>query len=183
MVFFTSDLHFGHKNIIKFCNRPFDSVEAMDKALIKNWNATVQHDDEVYIVGDFTHDYGNAKKYLPVLNGKKYMIEGNHDKFLRDLKEKEYWFEWVKEYAVVYCSGMKLVLFHYPIAEWSGFYSGSIHIHGHVHNRPIAPSWNPSITRAFNVGVDVNDFKPVSIDSIIMRANKIDVIRRNNDLE
>ena len=180
MVYFTSDLHFGHENIIKFCNRPFDSVEAMNKALIKNWNATVQHDDEIYIIGDFTGNYGQAKSFLPVLNGKKYMITGNHDKFLRDSDESHIWFEWVKEYAVISCKGFRWVLFHYPIAEWSGFYKGSIHLHGHIHNRPIASSWNPSTIRAFNVGVDVNDYKPVSIDDIIKQANKIAVVTRNS---
>ena len=180
MIYFTSDLHFGHENIIKFCNRPFDSVEAMDKALIKNWNSAVQYDDEIYIIGDFTNDRSNANRYLPALNGKKYMVAGNHDKFLRDFDDTNYWFEWIKEYAVIPCKGEKFVLFHYPIAEWSGFYSGTIHLHGHIHNRPISPSWNPSIIRAFNVGVDVNDYKPVSIDDIIRRANKIKVIKREH---
>lgn len=183
MIFFTSDLHFGHKNIINFCDRPFDSVEAMDKALIKNWNAAVQHDDEIYIVGDFTRDNGHARRYLPVLNGRKYMVAGNHDKFLRDFEEKDLWLEWIKEYAVINHKGFKLVLFHYPLAEWAGFYGGSIHLHGHIHNRPIAPYWNPSIIRAFNVGVDVNDYKPVSIDEIIKRANKIAVMSRDRAKE
>ena len=180
MIYFTSDLHFGHENIIKFCNRPYDSVEAMNKALIKNWNVTVQYDDEIYIIGDFTGENKQAKSYLPVLNGRKYMIAGNHDKFLHDSNDLNLnaYFEWVKEYAVINCKGFKWVLFHYPIAEWAGFYRGSIHLHGHVHNRPTSSSWNPSIVRAFNVGVDVNDYKPVSIDDLIKRANKIPVMSR-----
>ena len=178
MIYFTADLHFGHENILKFCNRPFDSVEAMNKALIKNWNAAVQYDDEIYIIGDLTGDNGQAKRFLPVLNGKKYMIAGNHDKYLHDSDETHIWFEWVKEYAVINCKGFRWVLFHYPITEWSGFYSGSIHLYGHIHNRPISSAWNPSIVRAFNVGVDVNGYKPVSIDEIIKRANKIPVMNR-----
>jgi len=178
MIYFTADLHFGHENIITFCDRPFDSVEDMNKALIKNWNATVQHDDEIYIIGDFTNNNGQAKRYLPILNGKKYMILGNHDKFLRESDESYVWFEWVKEYAVINCKGFKWILFHYPIAEWAGFYSGSIHLHGHIHNRPVSSSWNPSKVRSFNVGVDVNGFKPVSIDEIIRRVEKIPVEKR-----
>ena len=178
MIYFTSDLHFGHENIIGFCKRPFESVEAMNKALIKNWNETVKYDDEIYIIGDFTGDNGTAKSFLPVLNGKKYMIAGNHDKFLENPGDTAMWFEWVKEYEVINCKGFKWVLFHYPIAEWAGIYSGAIHLHGHIHNRPVVPAWDPSKVRAFNVGVDVNGYKPVSIDELIKRANRIPVLKR-----
>jgi len=178
MVYFTADLHFGHKNIIKFCNRPFDSVEDMDNMLIKNWNDVVQYEDEIYIVGDFTMENGRAIRYLPRLNGKKYIITGNHDKFLHDTEEFHTYFEWIKEYEVISRQGFKWVLFHYPIAEWSGFYKGAIHLHGHVHNREIAYSWGSAKVRAFNVGVDVNGYKPVSINEIIKRAGRIPVMER-----
>ena len=179
MVYFTADLHFGHEKIIKFCNRPFDSVETMNRALINNWNETVGHEDEVYILGDFTNDIVKAKRFLPVLNGKKYMIIGNHDKWLSSPDETQVWLEWVKEYAVISGKKFKWVLFHYPITEWAGFYSGSIHLHGHIHNRTISSSWNPLIIRAFNVGVDVNNYKPVSMDELIRRSSKIPVQKRD----
>ena len=178
MVYFTSDLHFGHENIMKFCNRPFASVDAMDKALINNWNQTVSSEDEVYILGDFTNSIEKAKRFLPALNGRKYMIAGNHDKWITNIEEVGFCFEWVKKYASISGKGFKWVLFHYPIAEWQGFYRGSIHLHGHVHNRPNSSYWNPSIVRAFNVGVDVNDYKPVSMIEIVKRANKIPVCER-----
>ena len=181
MVYFTADLHFGHENIIRYCNRPFDSALDMDKALINNWNTTVGYDDEIYILGDFTNDIGKAKRFLSVLNGKKYMIAGNHDKWLNSPDETRYLLEWVKEYTIVGGKGFKWVLFHYPIAEWAGFYSGSIHLHGHVHNRPASYSWSPAIVRAFNVGVDVNNYKPVSMDELVRRANKIPVHKRDKN--
>jgi len=180
MIYFTADLHFEHANIIKFCNRPFDSVESMNKALINNWNSTVSHDDEIYILGDLTGESGQARRFLPALNGKKYMIEGNHDMWLKQKKTIEYHFEWIKNYEVISTNGFRFVLFHYPIVEWDGFYKGSIHLHGHIHNRAVSSSWNASNIRAFNVGVDVNDFKPVSIDEIIKRAKIIPVEKRDN---
>ena len=169
-------MHFGHKGIIGLCNRPFDSVEEMDNTLINNWNATVRREDEIYILGDIFWCKGEqAKAYLSVLSGKKYLVVGNHDKFLRDFGEIDGWFEWVKDYAVVNYNGVKLVLFHYPIAEWDGFYKGAIHLYGHVHQSKIASLWTPSNIRAFNVGVDVCDFSPISINEVIMRANKMAV--------
>ena len=84
MIFFTADLHFGHANIIRHCNRPFASVDEMDAVLIHNWNAAVGLKDEVYILGDFTmRSAVEAHKYLVRLNGRKYFICGNHDRFLK----------------------------------------------------------------------------------------------------
>ena len=184
MIYFTADLHFGHTNIINYCNRPFDSVEAMDKTLIQNWNETVRYDDDIYILGDFTmRRHGHAKAYLSALNGKKHLIVGNHDLFLEEFGETEGWFEWVKDYAVICHDGISFVLFHYPIVEWYRFGKGSIHLHGHLHNSQPAATKIPVTVRAFNVGVDVCDFKPISIVEIIKRANKLAVIKRHKNLD
>ena len=81
MILFTSDLHLGHKNILKLCNRPFSSIEEMDAVLIENWNRKVHKNDQVYILGDLM--YRNEKlpeEYLRQLNGKKHLITGNHDR-------------------------------------------------------------------------------------------------------
>jgi len=182
MVYFTSDLHFGHANIIKYCNRPYDSVEEMDKALINNWNATVKQEDAVYIIGDFTmREAGVAKGYLSALNGTKYLIVGNHDMFLKSFGATTDWFGWVDNYAVINHNGAIMVLFHYPIVEWHGFSKGSIHLYGHLHNSTSVTPWDPTNTRAFNVGVDVNDYKPISATEIIRRANKIPISKRHRD--
>ena len=179
MIYFTSDLHFGHTNIIKYCNRPFGSAEDMDKTLINNWNAVVGHEDEIYILGDFTmRGPGHAKAYISALNGKKHLILGNHDLFLHDFGETNAWFEWVKDYAVIEHNGLKFVLFHYPILEWFGFGKGSIHLHGHLHNDHSAELLLPKDSRIFNVGADVCGFKPISIDEIIRRADKIPAPKR-----
>jgi len=180
--YFTSDLHLGHTNIIKYNNRPFKTIEEMDKTLIRNWNETVQPDDEIFILGDLTmRKKGSALAYVFALNGKKHMIRGNHDLFLQDFKETDSWFKWIKDYAVIEHEGTSLVLFHYPIVEWYGFGKGSIHLHGHLHNGGSVAPWDSSNTRVFNVGVDVCDFKPISVTEIIRRANKIAITKRHQD--
>jgi len=172
MIYFTSDLHFGHSNIIKLCNRPFASVDEMDAALTRNWNATVKRNDEVYILGDFTmKPAAEAHKYLAPLNGRKYLVRGNHDRFLNRLEEFESDFVWVKDYHVLKRDGQAFVLFHYPILEWAGFFRGAIHLHGHVHNRETSNSRLAAGSGfAFNVGVDCNDFRPISIEDILLLA-------------
>lgn len=83
MIFFTSYLHFYHEKIIKHAQRPFHTVEEMDKALIKNWNDRVAYDDEVYILGDLTMKGADiASALLYSLKGKKYLVRGNHDDFV-----------------------------------------------------------------------------------------------------
>jgi calcineurin-like phosphoesterase family protein len=175
MIYFTADLHFGHANIIKYCNRPFKSAAEMDSIITSNWNSVVMPDDEVYILGDFTMESEMAHRYLSRLVGRKYFIKGNHDKFLKDTSTHKH-FEWVKDYHEFACEGQRFVLSHYPIAEWSGFFRGTIHCYGHVHNSDGSNKRLDRIfkgTRAFNVGTDLCDFKPVSIKEIIRRAEKL----------
>jgi len=77
-IFFTSDTHFGHKNILKYCNRPFVNVEEMDEVMIERWNGRIGKNDSVYHLGDFSFS-SNPKTYFERLNGKKILIIGNHD--------------------------------------------------------------------------------------------------------
>ena len=172
MIFFTADLHLGHANVIQYCNRPFESADEMDEALIQNWNNTVKPRDEVYILGDFTMGSpAKAHGYLTRLKGRKYFIRGNHDRFLKGFAPYESDFEWIKEYHVLKIEGHRLVLFHYPILEWDQFYRGSIHCFGHVHNSEKSAERLALLTGpAFNVGVDVNDFRPVSLIEILSRS-------------
>jgi calcineurin-like phosphoesterase family protein len=154
-------------------------VDEMDASLIQNWNATVQHDDEIYILGDFcmNKDPVKAHNIVTRLHGKKYFIRGNHDLFLNKYEQFESDFVWIKDYAEVTLEKRRFVLFHYPIAEWNGYYRESIHCHGHVHSHAIAQdkSSNGAIEmagRVVNVGVDVNGYRPVSIHEVIRMADK-----------
>ena len=170
MIFFTADLHFGHTNIIKHCNRPFATADEMDAALTHNWNTTVGQKDEVYILGDFTMRHAaEAHRYLTPLNGRKYLVRGNHDRFLKNFTPYMDDFEWVKDYHVLIIEGRRIVLFHFPILVWDQSHRNSVHLFGHVHNKPM-PAGRGA---AFNVGVDVNNFAPVSLDEIFHKASQV----------
>ena len=120
MEFFISDTHFGHKNIIRYCNRPFQSVEEMDEALIEKWNSKVGKLDTVYIIGDFAWNKGKVSYFAERLNGTKILVAGNHDEtwtlkpehhnFSCFEKVTNIMFETIDNHPVTMC--------HYPMVEW-----------------------------------------------------------------
>lgn len=171
MKFYTSDLHFDHENILRYENRPFDSVEDMNEALIANWNAKVKKGDEVYILGDFCFDkYGSrTNEILSRLNGQKFLIRGNHDySFLRSPSFDKSAFVWVKDYAQIKDGEHTVILFHYPIAAWDKKHHNSIHLYGHIHSN--SGTHHPlqfDLENAFNVGVDVCGYEPKTLQEII----------------
>ena len=176
MKFYTSDLHFGHKNIIEYENRPFESVEEMDKALIENWNRKVNHGDSVYILGDFGFVKGKrANEILDALNGDKYLIVGNHDNyFLNDKEFDRNKFVWIKDYAKVKDEGVPIYMFHYPIAVWNRKDYEALHFYGHVHsNRGSHALMFDLGPNAFNVGCDVNDYEPQTLSELRERRMSI----------
>jgi calcineurin-like phosphoesterase family protein len=174
MIYITADTHFCHGNIIGSCGRHFENVGEMNRALIENWNSYVTVRDEVYILGDFMYKGKgkDANNILSKLNGRKYLVKGNHEKYLTDPEFKQDAFEWIKDYHVLKYEGVKIVIFHYPMLSWDGSHRGSIHLYGHVHNNGERdPEFGEKLRllgpRAFNVGVDVNGFYPVSIRTVI----------------
>lgn len=154
MYWFTADTHFGHSNIIKFCNRPFQNVEEMDEALIENWNKNIKEDDTVYHLGDFK--FKKSENFLRRLNGYKILIEGNHDK---NSSLKDGWSE-IYQYKKIVIDYKDIILFHYPIREWDQYYRKSWHLYGHVHNN-VKPLEG---TNSLDVGVDANNYEPISFD-------------------
>ena len=168
MIYFTSDLHFGHKNAITFTNRPFADVEEMDQKLIENWNKKVHANDEVYILGDLTMKGPQyAQDILSQLKGRKYLVRGNHDNFV-DGRDFETWrFEWIKDYYRMNYMNNRIILCHYPFAEWDCARHGSLHLHGHIHS---SPEYNLAQREAgmfrYDVGVDANNYAPVSLKEI-----------------
>ena len=171
MKYYISDNHFNHLNILEYENRPFKTTEEMDEEMIKRWNSKVKSPkDEVYILGDFCFD--NSGKYanevLDKLNGKKYLIKGNHDTFLKNKNFDITKFEWIKDYAEVNDGGMRVILFHYPIACWNAKQYGSIHLYGHIHSHKLEEA---TLINAYNVGADVQDFYPLTLKEILKKNN------------
>lgn len=166
-LWFTSDNHFGHKNIITYCGRPFDDVDDMTEQLINNWNNCVSEDDDVIMCGDFAW-YGITKcrEILDRLNGKKWLFIGNHDdkKQMHKLVEEGY-LQYCDKYDLISVVGddeipeQKLFICHYPMSDWDGKQRGSWMIHGHEHQLKDMPSNSEC---HYDVGVDKNDFRPIS---------------------
>ena len=91
MTYFTADLYLGHEGIIRFCNRPFTSVSEMDEVLIRNWNSRITDRDDVYILGDLMHkSKKKPENVLGELKGRKHLIIGNHDGWLKDIDAGKY---------------------------------------------------------------------------------------------
>ena len=167
MIWFTADTHFGHKNIIKYANRPFDSIDEMDKTIINNWNNCVDENDKVYHLGDVALCSPNKlRKILDQLNGKIYLIKGNHEKSALECKDR---FEWVKDYHELMLNdpdgfkGKKLiVLFHYAMRVWNASHHGSLSLYGHTHGEL---EDEPKLL-SIDVGVDCHDFKPINYNDV-----------------
>lgn len=165
MLYFTADCHFHHKNVIKYCDRPFRDIEEMDKKLIRNWNEVVTAKDEVYILGDFTFKGLDAvEALLSQLKGTKHLVRGNHDSTFRDSMP----YASDVSYAEIQYQNQWFILSHYPFLSWNGMHRGSIQLHGHQHN---TCEYNLDCLekeiRRYDVGVDANCYKPVSAESII----------------
>lgn len=161
MNYYISDLHFEHNNIIKFCDRPWNNVIDMNEALISNWNARVNKDDHVYILGDICMSVSGFINYVERLNGTKHIILGNHDpKNIQKRPIKNTIFH--ELIHSVREGDLKVVLCHYPIHEWNGYYHGVYHFYGHVHGTRISHH-----ERAFEVCCDVINYEPKTFAEII----------------
>lgn len=185
-VFFTSDLHLGHKNALLSCNRPFQDVEEMNCRLIENWNKKVQDEDEVYILGDLSfRSDKHIGYYLNQMKGKKYLIQGNHDfGWQKNVEDLNAYFEKVTHMDVVnfMVGGKKYLctLTHYPMLEWNRSRyaqhqedSTSWLIHGHIHNSrgEIYEYIKQNQPCALNAGVDINGYEPVTFEELLRNNN------------
>jgi len=162
---FSADYHLGHSNIIKYCGRPFANAHEMNEAIIANHNACVQPDDEFYHLGDFSMmGPGPTIEALKRLNGKKFLLMGNHDKVLRK-EEVQYYFNPIPaEHEVIIQDKsashgrLIIVLSHYAMRVWNKSHWDSWQLYGHSHGKlPDDPA-----LRSIDVGVDCHGFRPIS---------------------
>ena len=185
-VWFISDPHFGHNNIIKYCNRPFDSVELMDETLIQHWNDNIKNGDIVFCLGDFSLT-SNPKtiQILERLNGNKVLIRGNHEKSVLGTEKSRSFFNGgiydLLDIRVIddeVTDGFQdLILCHYPMLTWDKSHRGSWQLFGHVHgtldgNNKLSPN-------QLDVGVDSHNFSPINYDRVkeIITINNLNRIK------
>lgn len=150
MIYFISDTHFGNKKYIGYCQRPFQSNEEMDQAIIQNINNIVKPKDILYCLGDFCHKGEDPKKYREqILCNKIHLILGNHDienKFDKGFES----ISLIKE--ITHCK-QKIIMCHYPMRAWHKSYKNSWMLYGHVHNR-LDKEDRESFKLTLDVGVD-----------------------------
>lgn len=186
-VWVSSDTHFGHANIIRYSNRPWHSVDEMNAGLIQRWNSCVKPNDIVYHLGDFTlsKDLEQIDEWLGAINGTIRLVRGNHDDWTQksiDGLKNRHKIKWIKDYAerkfVVDGKKHKVVMCHFPMLFWHGSHYGSIHLHGHCHGN--AQPHNVGVRR-YDVGVDCNNWHPVSMECIIRRLSSLPLNPHHND--
>jgi len=163
-VYFWSDTHFGHKGLINYGFRKgFTTIEEHDEALIERYNSRVSKSDRVYLLGDISfYSKTNTIALMKRLNGRKFIVWGNHDHSLKSaVKSEPSIIEQSYDYKEITVGEQRLVLFHFPILSWHQVGKGSWHLHGHSHN-----NLPPSEMAMLDVGVDAFPKGPASYDEI-----------------
>ena len=169
-IYFTADLHFGHKNILTLANRRFKSIEDHDNFVIENINNTVSPADHLYILGDlgFHKDFMGLLTQISKINCKNiHIIKGNHDNIANLVRlKRDKIIADVKEMKTVKKDRRSIFCCHYPMREWPGFYRGHYHAYGHVH-ATLKP-----FERSMDVGIDSIGYKPIEFDDLIQRIDE-----------
>jgi calcineurin-like phosphoesterase family protein len=173
MIYFTSDPHIGHANIIKYCQRPFKDVQEMDEILIKNWNSVVQPGDITYVVGDLClarPEYGISR--IRRMNGQKILIEGNHDNDKGCLDNQEFRDLFTEIHPILEIEvpdkdafngkHQRITLCHFAMRVWNKSHRGAWHLYGHSHGTlPDDPNM-----LSMDVGADVHNYTPISYNQV-----------------
>ena len=188
-IYFSSDWHIGHANVINFSNRPFNDVHHMSESLVKRYNATVQETDVCYFLGDMGYNSDHLRKVMVRLNGTKILILGNHDKKRQAMMNSG--FDAVLNSGSMYIQGELVTMSHCPLRgvyrentegmrgcdgtenwhrekdhdQFSLENKGQFHLHGHCH-APNSGKSEVQLDRQWDVGVDGNGYRPVSISEV-----------------
>lgn len=195
-VYFTSDFHLFHKNVIRFDNRPFNNVDEMHIAIEEGWNEVVQPQDIVIYLGDLSFAKREDKKYvsemLNRLNGTIHFVLGNHDKYF-EIKEISR-FASVQDYLEVRIKHIENEMnksietlfcrMHYPIYSWNKSHRGSFMVHGHCHGN-LHHGEEASFydnRRVIDVGCMLHNYKPISYSDVMERLKHIQIPKLNKDV-
>ena len=189
-IWFTSDLHFGHKNIIRFCNRPWENTTQMQKGLIDNWNNTVGDNDIIFVLGDtfWFNDSHRIRKVLSQLKGKDiYLIPGNHDDFDAYHRVDDPRIHLCKDVVCCWFTEenkpiQEIWLSHYPMMTWPHRERGVLQFFGHIHSQPdvtegvdqdLPLHWNQA-----DVGCDFWKWTPIDLETMVayckMKKDELD---------
>ena len=179
-IWFTSDLHFYHRNIMNYCNRPWKTVEEMNEALINNWNSVVKDGDIVFNLGDFAFASNSKwKELLEKLKGKHYLIIGNHDVSRYPGTKIMELFERVEQQILLKIDEQYVYLNHYPFLCYGGSYRNNAvwQLFGHVHSSPNSSGLDDSrlihlFPYQYDVGVDNNNYTPISWNQVKDKINQ-----------
>jgi len=168
-LWFTSDQHFNHEKIIRYTKRPFKGADEMNATLIANFNRVVGPEDIVIHCGDlgwFSHDWEIEELFSKLNGARHYVTLGNHD-WMDPTETHKYTLTHAPIEVVTQFKKSDLVVLvasHYPFANWNCKHRGSMCVHGHEHNKQ--QRYSRRGQRIFDVGVDANDFTPVSFEEV-----------------
>lgn len=182
---FTADLHLDHSNIIRYCERPqyhvgdyymsrekkirwvsesikLDRLKEMNEMLVENHNSVVKPSDIVFDLGDLFFGLKALEKWVPKLNGRRYLILGNHDDVYRKKLWKSGQFEVVDYFYKLKLNKFKFLLSHRPFARWESN-SHTFHLHGHCHG-----TYKPDYGKILDVGIDAQgEYRPWHLDEVL----------------
>ena len=184
-IFFISDTHFGHANMLTFINydgtrmRPFDSVEEVDELMIENWNKMVKPTDKVYHLGDCFYKSSNPDQIMSRLNGEKVLCRGNHDR-----RETQWYLKYFKDVRSTFHIDGNYLLGHFPIHPGS---KGRFvrQLHGHIHCQQVMKDAVVDLLQGGivykrspdpwyrNCCVEVNNYSPISFEVIKEETEKL----------
>lgn len=170
MIYYISDLHFGHINILKH-REVFSSLDEMHSTLLNNWRRTVTPEDTVYVLGDICYNSPiSASDIMQELPGHKHLLLGNHDDPALadrlDVFHSVFRMKTIED--VLNGESVRVFLCHYPLAEWPEFYKGSYHLYGHIHNtlgHGYQTMYNQD--RAFNVSAEIMNYTPQTLGNVM----------------
>lgn len=170
-IFFTSDNHFNHENVIKHSARKFETLEEMTEKLISNWNEAVTNKDQIWCLGDFCFTRGKNKdtaiveSILSRLNGQKFLITGNHDR--GEVIKSRHWQAVYPIHEIKVklwpddIHAQRIVLCHYALRTWNQMHRGAWMLHGHSHG-----NLQDTGGKIMDVGVDCNGYRPLNLQEI-----------------